>query len=98
MIKYTSCKQIPIEEFILPFSGTLSNENRWVIMANLLPWDEMVSVYIRNMSKDLGREAVNPRVAVGALIIKHSLRATDEDTIDFIKENPYLQYFLGTKS
>jgi len=96
MIKYTSCKQIPIEEFILPFSGTLSSENRWVIMANLLPWDEMASVYISNMSKDLGRAAVNPRVAVGALIIKHILRATDEDTIDFIKENPYLQYFLGS--
>jgi len=95
MIKYTSCKQIPIEEFILPFSGTLSNENRWVIMANLLPWDEMASVYISTMSKDMGREAVNPRVAVGALIIKHTLRATDEDTIEFIKENPYLQYFLG---
>ncbi|HFD33141.1 MAG TPA: IS5 family transposase [Gammaproteobacteria bacterium] len=55
----------------------------------------MVSVYIKNMSQGMGRKAVDPRVAVGALIIKHILRATDEDTIEFIKENPYLQYFLG---
>ena len=86
MIKYTSNKQISIEEFIQPFGGTLSKENHWVKLANLLPWDEMVSVYVKKMSRKMGRKAVNPRVAVGTLIIKHILRATDEDTIEFIKE------------
>ena len=95
MIKYTSIKQIPIEDFIQPFGGTLSKENRWVKLANLLPWDEMVSVYVKSLSQKMGRKAVDPRVAVGTLIIKHILQATDEDTIEFIKENPYLQYFLG---
>lgn len=97
MIKYTSNKQIALEEFIQPFGGPLSKENRWVKLANLLPWDEMVSVYVKKMSRKMGRKAVDPRVAVGTLIIKHILRATDEDTIEFIKENPYLQYFLGYK-
>lgn len=97
MIKYTSNKQIALENFIQPFGGTLSKENRWVKLANLLPWDEMVSVYVKKMSRKMGRKAVDPRVAVGTLIIKHILGATDEDTIEFIKENPYLQYFLGYK-
>jgi len=95
MIKYTSSKQISIEDFIQPFGGTLSKENRWVKLANLLPWDEMASVYIKRMSQKMGRRAIDPRVAVGTLIVKHILRTTDEDTIEFIKENPYLQYFLG---
>lgn len=95
MVKYTSIKQISIEDFIQPFGGKLSKENRWVKLANFLPWDEMVSSYIKSMSQEMGRKAIDPRVAVGALIIKHILRATDEDTIEFIKENPYLQYFLG---
>ena len=95
MIKYTSSKQISIEDFIQPFGGTLSKENRWVKLANLLLWDEMVSVYVKSLSRKMGRKAVDPRVAVGALIIKHILQATDEDTIEFIKKNPYLQYFLG---
>lgn len=95
MIKYSSSKQIPIEDFVQPFGGKLSRENRWVLLANFLPWDEMVSVYTESMSKKQGRKAVDPRVAIGALIIKHILRLTDEDTIEFIKENPYLQYFLG---
>lgn len=95
MIKYTSSKQVSLEDFIQPFGGTLSKENRWVKLAYLLPWDDLVSVYIKSMSQKKGRKAVDPRVAVGTLIIKHMLRATDEDTIEFIKENPYLQYFLG---
>jgi IS5 family transposase len=35
------------------------------------------------------------RVALGALIIKERLGTSDEETVEQIKENPYLQYFLG---
>jgi hypothetical protein len=95
MIKYDSHKQISIEEFKLPFKGKLSKENRWVFLAQNLPWDEMVAIYVKQMSKDMGRPAKNPRVAVGAMIIKHLKRLADEDTVQEIRENPYLQYFLG---
>ncbi len=27
------------ENFELPFEGKLSQDNRWVIMTNLVPWD-----------------------------------------------------------
>lgn len=94
MIKYSSTRQLSIEEFRQPF-GKLGKDNRWVILANLLPWDDMARVYAKRMSQKLGRKAVNPRIAVGTLIIKHILRSTDEDTIELIKESPYLQYFLG---
>ncbi len=95
MIKYTSKNQIPIEEFIQPFGNELDKENRWVKLAQLMPWDELVKVYGKRMSKRMGRRAVDPRVAIGSVIIKHMLKTSDEDTILFIKENPYLQYFLG---
>ena len=29
------------EKFELPFEGKLSPENRWVIMADLIPWSEL---------------------------------------------------------
>ena len=35
------------------------------------------------------------RVAFGAMIIKERLGVTDEETVEQIKENPYLQNFLG---
>ena len=34
-------------------------------------------------------------MALGALIIKEFLRTSDRETIEQIRENPYLQYFLG---
>ncbi len=34
-------------------------------------------------------------MALGALIIKERLGTSDEETVEQIKENPYLQYFLG---
>jgi len=95
MIKYTSNKQISIEDFIQPFGGKLSKDNRWVKMALLLPWDDMVLVYARRMSLKMGRAAIDPRIAVGALLAKHIMATTDEDIIEHIKENPYIQYFLG---
>lgn len=95
MIKYSSQTQISIKEFKLPFGGQLSPENRWVTLARILPWDEMVSIYIRKMSRKMGRKAIDPRVAVGSLIIKHLKALSDDDTVEEIRENPYLQYFLG---
>ena len=95
MIKYTSTKQISFDEFIQPFGGKLDKDNRWVKLALLMPWDEMVGVYGKRLSKRMGRKAIDPRIAMGALIIKYMLKISDEDTIQFIKENPYLQYFLG---
>ena len=98
MIKYTSKQQISIEDFTMPFSGKLDSKNRWVILAKLLPWDEMVSVYVKNMSLSHGRVAIDPRVAVGSILIKHLKSLADEDTVEEIQENPYLQYFLGYDS
>ena len=95
MIKYQSSKQISIEDFVLPFNGSLHKKNKWVILAQVLPWDEMVSVYVKRMSLKRGRRAIDPRVTIGSLIIKHYYNLTDEATIELIQENPYLQYFLG---
>ena len=35
------------------------------------------------------------RIALGALIIKEKLGISDRETIEQIREKPYLQYFLG---
>ncbi|MBU1678310.1 MAG: IS5 family transposase [Bacteroidetes bacterium] len=47
------------------------------------------------MNKQIGRPGISARVAIGAMIIKHLKCLSDEATIEEIKENPYLQYFLG---
>ncbi len=83
------------EKFELPFEGKLSQDNRWVIMANLIPWDEFEEEYAKNFASDIGATALPFRMALGSLIIKEKLGISDRETVEQIKENPYLQYFIG---
>jgi len=43
----------------------------------------------------MGAPAKTFRMALGALIIKERLGTSDAETVEQIRENPYLQYFLG---
>ena len=83
------------EDFELPFEGKLSQDNRWVIMASLVPWDEFEEEYAKNFSIDMGAPALPFRTALGSLIIKEKLGISDRETVEQIKENPYLQFFIG---
>lgn len=95
MIRYKSQRQLTLEGFETPFEMNLDPSNRWVKYANELPWDDLVKVYCRKMSSKMGAGAKDPRVVIGALFIKHITKLSDEDTIETIKENIYMQYFLG---
>lgn len=64
-------------------------------MANLIPWDEFEEEYAKNFSSDMGAPALPFRIALGSLIIKEKLGTSDRETVEQIKENPYLQYFIG---
>lgn len=95
MYRHSSPGQLSFENFYLPFGGKLSSENRWIKLAEMVPWDDFESVYAQQFSQDEGAPAKSFRMALGALIIKERLGISDRETIEQIRENPYLQYFLG---
>ena len=68
------------ENFELPFLEKLSPDNRWVIMAELIPWAEFEAEYAENFSEKMGAPAKPFRMGLGALIIinSHSNRAIFE--------------------
>ena len=91
-------KQIQFENFKLPFSGKLRSDNRWVKLSKHIPWQEIEELYSSSLSlSGKGAPALSVRVAFGALVIKEKLGLSDEETVEQIRENPYLQYFLGLK-
>lgn len=94
MVDYTSQHQSKIEEFGNLHQMKLNPENRWVKMAFHFPWDRCVAIYTK-LFAERGRTAINPRVVIGSLIIKHKLKVSDEETVRLIEENPYMQFFLG---
>ncbi|NET03119.1 MAG: IS5 family transposase [Sphaerospermopsis sp. SIO1G1] len=83
------------KEFQLPFGGKLAADNRWVILAQIIPWTELEGEYAAKFELDLGAPAKTFRMAMGALIIKEKLGISDRETVEQIRENPYLQYFIG---
>ncbi|HKK74273.1 MAG TPA: transposase [Saprospiraceae bacterium] len=58
----------------------------------------MAQVFFDSLSEDQGRPSVDLRIILGALLVKHIQRLGDEDTIDYIQENIYAQYFVGLSS
>ena len=95
MIRYSSSKQLTLEGFTLPFGGKLNPANRWVKWGEIIPWDDFAVGYYKTMSDTRGRPGKDARMVIGALIIKHKLTLSDEETVLQIQENPYLQYFIG---
>jgi len=98
MIRYTPASQLTLEGFSHPFDNELDPENRWVTLASLIPWDELAAVYSRNLRNDSGRQTVDIRMVIGAMIVKHKMGLSDRDTVKQISENIYIQYFCGLKS
>jgi hypothetical protein len=93
---YTSPKQLTLAGFETPFEQHLDDSNRWIQLAKLIPWDEICSEYLKNVGTgDTGRKPINPRIIIGAVIIKHLCKLDDEETVQQISENVYMQYFLG---
>ena len=93
---YVSDRQMTIAGFETPFSKNLRADNRWVELAHKIPWDTLVGVYIVNMrNESTGADGINPRVAIGAMIIKHMCDLSDRETVQQIQENMYMQYFIG---
>jgi transposase, IS5 family len=97
---YRKAELAPLQplDFELANGSKLSALNRWVKMAQIIPWDEFEAEYAQNFPTEKGAPAKSFRMALGALIIKEKLGISDRETVEQIRENPYLQYFIGQSS
>lgn len=95
MYDYISKNQQKIEEFKTDFELALDPKNRWIQLSSITPWDDLVREYIKSLNPKYGTPGLNPRVAVGSLIVKHKLNLSDEEIVRTIQENIFIQYFLG---
>jgi IS5 family transposase len=87
--------QLYLSKFFLPFGGKLRADNQWVQLAELMPWEEIEKHYVKNFKGGSGQKAISARIAFGAVYIQLKCGYTDVQTVEEIRENPYLQYFLG---
>lgn len=97
LYKYQEHQLIMPEDFFLPFGGKLNKENRWVKLAQMIPWWKVEEMYAGTFKKasTKGNRPFSARLALGALIIQQRQGTTDRETVQQITENAYMQYFLG---
>ncbi len=95
MIRIHSQTQMTLEGFETPFERKMDKNNRWIKLGECIPWDNFSEAYYQSFSAKVGRPAKSARLVIGAVIIKHKLCLSDEETVYMIQENPYLQFFCG---
>ena len=83
---------------LLPFGGVLNEDNRWLKLAALIPWDELEDEYAKNFSENKGRPAKDARLIIGTMLIARKKKTSDEETRKDVQENPYMQAFCGLDS
>ena len=79
------------------FGGVrLDPTNVWVKLAGIIPWEVFEEEYEAAFEgTTTGNPAKPARMAIGTLVIKERYRFSDDDVLEEIRMNPYLQYFIG---
>jgi hypothetical protein len=89
--------QVAFEDFNMPNGFLLDKSNRWVTLAESIPWDEFENKYAQLFPKNRGNVAKPFRLAFGALMLQNEYNFSDVEVAMQIKETPALQYFCGLK-
>ena len=95
MYKSSDKSQSSFLDFNQPMGLHMNPDNRWIKMADSIPWDVFEKKYRRLFKVKTGNVAKPLRTALGALIIQTKFQYSDRELVEQITENPYLQYFIG---
>lgn len=95
MYKRTDHSQSNFLSFNQPLGLHMNPNNRWIKMADAIPWDIFENKYSRLFKGKNGRVAKPLRLALGSLIIQTKYQYSDRELVEQLTENPYYQYFIG---
>ena len=95
MYKFSDKSRNNFLDFNQPMCLYMNPENRWIKMADAIPWDDFEKRYARLFKGKDGNVAKPLRMALGCLIIQSKYQYSDRELIEQLAENPYYQYFIG---
>jgi len=73
----------------------LADSNRWLKLAEALPWEKLDGEYGKYFAAGQGRPAKDARLVCGLLVVKQLKDLSDEDAVAEFMESPYIQAFCG---
>jgi transposase, IS5 family len=83
--------------FRIELNDLINNRHRLVVLAGQIPWHEFDEAFTPMYCPDNGRPGVPTRLMIGLHYLKHTYGLSDEETVMRWVENPYWQYFCGSK-
>jgi hypothetical protein len=95
MYKAADKSQPNFQDFNQPLGLEMNPENRWIKMADIIPWNQFEKKYAALFPSNTGNVAKPLRMALGSLIIQTKYGFSDEELVAQLTENPYYQYFIG---
>ena len=99
MLRYSPASQLTFADFDVPSLQKLDPRNRWVVLAEIMPWDQLALVFAASPTAPRldgpGRPTHDLRLVMGALLVQHLEALSDERTLELIRENVYVQFFCG---
>ena len=87
-------KTLPLFPELFPFGGKLNENNRWLRISELIPWDDLEEDYAKKFST-MGRPAKDGQLVIGLILLKHMTGLSDDGVVTMVMENPYMQAFCG---
>jgi hypothetical protein len=98
---YLSLKQLVLSTFVIQFERKLNPTYRWILLAHLILWDEICSLYYKQYSRITPNcPALNPCVVIRSLNTKYLCNFYNRETVpDFGKHLhvilPWLFLFIN---
>ena len=87
-------REVPLFKELFPFGGQLEADNRWLRIADLVPWRELEREY-KTYFSHLGRPGTDGRLFLGLILLKHLTGLSDRELVQSVRENVYQQAFCG---
>ena len=93
-----SYRPLLIFKELSPYSGQIDTNNRWIKLADLVPWDEMDVIYRKYFDERKQSRIKKSRLIIGLQLGQMLMELADRAVLDYFHENPYFQYFCGEES
>jgi len=91
-------KQLPIFKELNPYSGEIDENNRWIQLAELVPWEVMDEIYKEHFSTQKHKKVKPSRLMLGLMLGQMLMEMGNIQIVEYFHENPYFQYFCGQDS
>ena len=85
------------ELFRIELVDLVNRNHPLVKLSEQIPWDDFNAAFEPLYCPDNGRSGISTRLMVGLHYLKHTYGLSDEETVHNWIENPYWQYFCGSK-